>query len=65
MRVRPWPRVQELGRSAKDALWLVSGAVPLLAVAVVVIRPQLTIFHGGVSPATATAPALALISPSP
>jgi uncharacterized membrane protein SpoIIM required for sporulation len=33
LRVRPWPRVQELGRCASDALWLVAGCVPLLAVA--------------------------------
>jgi uncharacterized membrane protein SpoIIM required for sporulation len=33
LRVRPWPRAQELARSVRDALWLVAGCVPLLAVA--------------------------------
>jgi uncharacterized membrane protein SpoIIM required for sporulation len=30
---RPWPRIQELGRRGREALALVAGAVPLLAVA--------------------------------
>jgi uncharacterized membrane protein SpoIIM required for sporulation len=33
LRVRPWPRIQELARCAQDALWLVAGCVPLLLVA--------------------------------
>lgn len=33
LRVRPWPRLQELGRCGREALWLVAGCVPLLAVA--------------------------------
>ena len=32
-RARPWPRLEELARSGKEALLLVSGCVPLLAVA--------------------------------
>src|SRR5262245_24082313 len=34
-RARPWPRRDELGRAGKEALWLVAGCVPLLAVAAV------------------------------
>jgi uncharacterized membrane protein SpoIIM required for sporulation len=33
LRARPWPRLEEMGRSGKQALLLVSGCVPLLAVA--------------------------------
>jgi uncharacterized membrane protein SpoIIM required for sporulation len=33
IRARPWPRVDELARAGKEALLLVSGCVPLLAVA--------------------------------
>jgi uncharacterized membrane protein SpoIIM required for sporulation len=33
LQARPWPRLQELGRRGKEALALVAGAVPLLAVA--------------------------------
>ena len=33
LRVKPWPRLQELGRRAPEALNLVAGCVPLLAVA--------------------------------
>jgi uncharacterized membrane protein SpoIIM required for sporulation len=33
LRVRPWPRLEELARCARDALWLVAGCVPLLAMA--------------------------------
>jgi uncharacterized membrane protein SpoIIM required for sporulation len=33
LRVQPWPRVQEIARCAKEALWLVAGCVPLLAMA--------------------------------
>jgi uncharacterized membrane protein SpoIIM required for sporulation len=32
---RPWPRLEELARCGKEALWLVWGCVPLLAVAAV------------------------------
>lgn len=32
---RPWPRLEELARVGKEALWLVAGCVPLLAVAAV------------------------------
>src|SRR5436309_14344003 len=32
-RARPWPRREELGRAGKDALYLASGCVPLLAMA--------------------------------
>jgi uncharacterized membrane protein SpoIIM required for sporulation len=35
IRARPWPRLEELARTGKEALWLVSGCVPLLAVAAV------------------------------
>jgi uncharacterized membrane protein SpoIIM required for sporulation len=35
IRARPWPRLEELARAGKEALWLVSGCVPLLAVAAV------------------------------
>jgi uncharacterized membrane protein SpoIIM required for sporulation len=35
LRVRPWPRTQELARRCREALWLVAGCVPLLAVAAV------------------------------
>jgi uncharacterized membrane protein SpoIIM required for sporulation len=33
IRARPWPRLEEMARTGKEALWLVSGCVPLLAVA--------------------------------
>jgi uncharacterized membrane protein SpoIIM required for sporulation len=33
IRVRPWPRLQELGRAGTEALWLVAGCFPLMAVA--------------------------------
>ena len=33
LKARPWPRLQELGRRGREALALVAGAVPLLAVA--------------------------------
>jgi uncharacterized membrane protein SpoIIM required for sporulation len=33
LKARPWPRFQELGRRGREALALVAGAVPLLAVA--------------------------------
>ena len=33
VRARPWPRLEELGRRAKEALALVAGCIPLLAVA--------------------------------
>jgi uncharacterized membrane protein SpoIIM required for sporulation len=32
-RARPWPRLEELARTGKEALWLVSGCLPMLAVA--------------------------------
>jgi uncharacterized membrane protein SpoIIM required for sporulation len=35
LRARPWPRQEELARCGKEALLLVSGCVPLLAVAAV------------------------------
>lgn len=35
IRARPWPRVEELARTGKEALWLVWGCVPLLAAAAV------------------------------
>ncbi len=35
IRARTWPRLEELARTGKEALWLVSGCVPLLAVAAV------------------------------
>jgi uncharacterized membrane protein SpoIIM required for sporulation len=35
IRARPWPRSQELARAGKESLLLVSGCVPLLAVAAV------------------------------
>jgi uncharacterized membrane protein SpoIIM required for sporulation len=49
--VRPWPRLQELGRRAKEAIMLVAGAVPLLAVAafieaVVARAPDALLDHG-------------------
>ncbi len=33
LRVKPWPRLQELGRRGTEALALVAGCIPLLAVA--------------------------------
>jgi uncharacterized membrane protein SpoIIM required for sporulation len=33
LRARPWPRLQEIGRRGKEALALVAGCIPLLAVA--------------------------------
>jgi len=33
IRARPWPRLDELARAGKEALWLVGGCVPLLVVA--------------------------------
>jgi uncharacterized membrane protein SpoIIM required for sporulation len=35
LRVRPWPRRQELARTGREALYLVSGCVPLLVAAAV------------------------------
>jgi uncharacterized membrane protein SpoIIM required for sporulation len=35
IRAMPWPRREELARTGKEALWLVSGCVPLLAAAAV------------------------------
>jgi uncharacterized membrane protein SpoIIM required for sporulation len=35
LRARPWPRLQELARTGRDALWLVAGCLPLLAVAAI------------------------------
>jgi uncharacterized membrane protein SpoIIM required for sporulation len=36
LRARPWPRLEELARKGKDALFLLSGAVPLLVCAGVI-----------------------------
>jgi uncharacterized membrane protein SpoIIM required for sporulation len=33
IRARPWPRLEELGRAAREAVLLVSGCIPLLLVA--------------------------------
>ncbi len=33
IRARPWPRLDELARAGKEALWLVGGCVPFLIVA--------------------------------
>jgi uncharacterized membrane protein SpoIIM required for sporulation len=33
IRVRPWPRLQELSRAGQDALYLVAGCFPLMAIA--------------------------------
>jgi uncharacterized membrane protein SpoIIM required for sporulation len=33
IRARPWPRLEEMARTGKEALWLASGCLPLLAVA--------------------------------
>jgi uncharacterized membrane protein SpoIIM required for sporulation len=33
LRARPWPRLEELARMGKQALWLLWGCVPLMAVA--------------------------------
>lgn len=33
IRARPWPRLEELSRAGKNALWLVAGCFPLMAVA--------------------------------
>jgi uncharacterized membrane protein SpoIIM required for sporulation len=33
LRARPWPRLEELTRTGREALWLVGGSIPLLAVA--------------------------------
>jgi len=35
IRARPWPRVQELAHAGRQAVWLVAGCFPLLAVAAV------------------------------
>ncbi len=35
IRARPWPRLEELARTGREALWLVWGCVPLLAAAAV------------------------------
>jgi uncharacterized membrane protein SpoIIM required for sporulation len=35
IRVQPWPRMEELARSGKEALWLVAGCFPLLAAAAI------------------------------
>jgi uncharacterized membrane protein SpoIIM required for sporulation len=35
IQARPWPRVEELGRCGKEALWLLAGCFPLLAVAAI------------------------------
>jgi len=33
LRARPWPRLEELARTGREALWLVAGCIPLLAMA--------------------------------
>ncbi|HEV3116809.1 MAG TPA: stage II sporulation protein M [Gemmataceae bacterium] len=33
IQARPWPRLEELARAGKQALWLVAGCIPLLAAA--------------------------------
>ncbi len=33
IRARPWPRREELGRAGRNALWVVAGCFPLMAVA--------------------------------
>jgi uncharacterized membrane protein SpoIIM required for sporulation len=35
LRARPWPRLEELARTGKQALWLLWGCVPLMAMAAV------------------------------
>jgi uncharacterized membrane protein SpoIIM required for sporulation len=35
LRARPWPRLEELARTGKEALWLVWGCVPLLVMAAI------------------------------
>jgi uncharacterized membrane protein SpoIIM required for sporulation len=35
IRARPWPRVEELARCGQEALWLLAGCFPLLAVAAI------------------------------
>jgi uncharacterized membrane protein SpoIIM required for sporulation len=35
VRARPWPRLEELARTGRKALWLVAGCLPLLAVAAI------------------------------
>ena len=56
-RARPWPRLEELARCGKEALWLVWGCVPLLAVAAVleagVARAPDWVFSSGIKLAVA------------
>jgi uncharacterized membrane protein SpoIIM required for sporulation len=35
IQARPWPRLQELARAGREAVWMVGGAIPLLAVAAI------------------------------
>lgn len=35
IRAKPWPRLQEIGYAGKDALWLLAGCFPLMAVAAI------------------------------
>lgn len=51
-RARPWPRLEELARTGRAAMWLVWGYVPLLAVAAIleadVARAPDWVLSGGV-----------------
>jgi uncharacterized membrane protein SpoIIM required for sporulation len=57
LRARPWPRREELARAGKQALLLVSGCVPLLAVAALleagVARAPDSVLAGGIKLAVA------------
>ncbi len=33
IRARPWPRLEDLARTGREAVWMVGGSIPLLAVA--------------------------------
>jgi len=66
LRAQPWPRLQELGRRGKEALALVAGCVPLLAVAAfleaVVARAPDTLLDSGLKLLVAAVFGLAFVS---
>ena len=66
LRARPWPRLHELARSGREALWLVAGCIPLLAVAAfleaVVARAPDWYLDSGLKLATAALFGLAFVA---
>jgi uncharacterized membrane protein SpoIIM required for sporulation len=66
LRARPWPRLQELGRRGGEALALVAGCVPLLAVAALleagVARAPDLLLDSGLKLAVAAVFALAFVA---